>query len=85
MANQIDANIRVTRIRFSPKEDREAKVTFELDFGENRCKKPSRITIRVKPDYACANSALSLAREELAKCLSLMTTQLKSNPIDDWA
>lgn len=84
MANSIDANIRVSEIRLSNQEERKARVTFELDFGENRCDRLYKITIEVKPDYAYVNSALPIAREELAQCLSLMANQLRNDPVDDW-
>ncbi|MDE0553026.1 MAG: hypothetical protein OXI24_02335 [Candidatus Poribacteria bacterium] len=85
MANPIGASIRVSRIKFSHKEQRLAKVTFELNFGEKRSEKLQKITIEVKPDYANVGSALILARKELAKCLSLMATQLEHDSVDDWA
>lgn len=84
MENPIGANIRVARIKFSPKETRMAEVTFELNFGEKRCEKLHKITIKVKPDYAQADKAIKLAREELAKCLSRMANILRCQDNDDW-
>ena len=84
MENLIGANIRVLKVELSPKSEQLAKVTFELDFGEKRRKKPVKIAIWTTPEIATTESVLIAARKDMAKCLSLMSTLVKSGD-DDWS
>lgn len=83
MENTIGASIRVINIKLPPKTEKRARVTFELDFGEDRRKKPVRISIWTQPEILTTESVLSSARNDMAKCLNLMATFLKQ-PGDDW-
>lgn len=84
MTNPIGAKIRVLSIKLCPKSELRAKVTFELDFGEERRKKPVKISIWTTPEIATTGSVLKAARKDMAKCLSLMSTLVKSES-DDWS
>ena len=83
MENPIGARIRVVNIKLLPKTEGRARVTFELEFGEERRKKPIKISIWTQPENATTASALSSARNDMAKCLNLMATTLRQ-PGDDW-
>ena len=77
MENPIGAKIRVVNIKLPPKSEGRARVTFELDFGEERRKKPLKISIWTQPENTTTASALSSARNDMAKCLTLMANTLK--------